>query len=88
MLLVLFELKRPAEQNERRFKGAMYSGLAAGIIFLLIAFADNYSMISRENIPFLHASFLQILIGIVQPCLYITGKDNLKAYALNRMIDP
>ena len=82
-LLALFELKRPVEQDEKRFKGAMYSGLAAGILFLLMALADNYKMISRENVPLLQACSVQIFIGIIQPCLYIMGKDNLKAYALN-----
>ena len=61
----------------------MYSGLAAGILFLLMALADNYKMISRENVPLLQACSVQIFIGIVQPYLYIMGKDNLKAYALN-----
>ena len=83
IILVLFEVKRPAEQNEMRFKGAIYTGVMAAGGILLITFVANFKLISKENIPLLFPCLLQILIGIVQPCLYIMGKDNLKTYALS-----
>ena len=67
----LFEVKRPAEQNEMRFRGAIYTGFMAGGGILLI---------SVENVPLVFPCMLQILIGVVQPCLYIMGKDSLKTY--------
>ena len=57
-----------------RFRGAIYTGFMAG---------GGILMISVENVPLVFPCMLQILIGIVQPCLYILGKDNLKAYALH-----
>ena len=83
IILVLFEVKRPVEQNEKRFKGAIYTGVMAAGGILLITFVANFKLISKENIPLLFPCLLQVLIGIVQPCLYILGKDNLKAYALH-----
>ena len=83
IILVLFEVKRPADQNEMRFKGAIYTGVMAAGGILLITFVANFKLISKENIPLLFPCLLQILIGIVQPCLYIMGKDNLKTYALS-----
>ena len=83
IILVLFEVKRPAHQNEMRFKGAIYTGVMAAGGILLITFVANFKLISKENIPLLFPCLLQILIGIVQPCLYIMGKDNLKTYALS-----
>ena len=83
IILVLFEVKRPADQNEMRFKGAIYTGVMAAGGILLITFVANFKLISKENIPLLFPCLLQVLIGIVQPCLYITGKGKLKTYALN-----
>ena len=83
IILVLFEVKGPADQNEMRFKGAIYTGVMAAGGILLITFVANFKLISKENIPLLFPCLLQVLIGIVQPCLYIMGKDNLKTYALS-----
>ena len=83
IILVLFEVKRPAEENEMRFKSATYTGFMAAIGILMITFVANFELISNENIPLVFPCMLQILIGVVQPCLYIMGKDNLKTYILN-----
>ena len=78
IILVLFEVKRPVEQNEMRFQGAIYTGFVATCGILIITFLANFELISIENVPLLVFCMLQTLIGIVQPCLYIMGKDNLK----------
>ena len=83
IILVLFEVKRPVEQNEMRFKGAIYTGFIAACGIVIITFVKNLELISNENVRLLIPCMLQILIGIVQPCLYIMGKDNLKTYALS-----
>ena len=83
IILVLFEVKRPVEQNEKRFKGAIYTGFMAACGMFIITFGSNLELISIENVPLLVFCMLQTLIGIVQPCLYILGKDNLKAHALH-----
>ena len=83
IMLVLFEVKRPVEQNEMRFKGAIYTGFIAACGIVIITFVANLELISNENVRLLIPCMLQILIGIVQPCLYITGKGKLKTYALN-----
>ena len=79
----VFEAKRPAEENERRFKGAMHSGIATGISYLAITFAYKYQLMFAENLPLFVFCILQTLIGIVQPTLYIMSKENLKSYAWN-----
>ena len=80
----LFEAKRPADENEMRFKGAMFSGITTGISFLVLAYAHKNQLFAAENLPiFVVLDMLQILIGIVQPYLYIMSKENLKTYALN-----
>ena len=88
IILVLFEVKRPAEENEMRFKSATYTGFMAAIGILMITFVANFELISNENIPLVFPCMLQILIGIVQPYLYIMGKENLKTYALNILVEP
>ena len=84
ILLAIFETKRPAMENEKKFKGAVFTGLAACIGIFINTLL--YQLIADENLTLLNACMLEILIGIVQPCLYISGKDNLKAYTLN-MVD-
>ena len=83
IILVVFEVKRPVEQNEMRFKGGIYTGFTAAGGILILTFAAHFGLISIENVTLLCPCILQILIGIVQPCLYIMGKDSLKTYTLN-----
>ena len=71
-------------ENEKKFKGAVFTALAACIGIFINTLL--YQLIADENLTLLNACMLEILIGIVQPCLYISGKDNLKAYTLN-MVD-
>ena len=61
----------------------MYTGVATGISFLAITYFKNHLEIAAGNLPLLVFCMLQILIGIVQPYLYIMSKENLKAYAWN-----
>ena len=82
----LFEAKRPAEEDEMRFKGIIYSGITSGISFLAISYAQVNQLMSAENTALLFVNMVQILIGIVQPYLYITSRDNLRAYAMNLLV--
>ena len=88
IILVVFEVKRPVEQNEMRFKGGIYTGFTAAVGILILTFAAHFGLISIENVTLLCPCILQILIGIVQPYLYIMGKENLKTYALIILVEP
>ena len=84
IMLMVFEIKRPLlDQKRMRFRTAIYTGVATGISLFLCIFGAYFELIPNEKIPLLFPCMLEFLVGIVQPCLYISGKDNLKAYALN-----
>ena len=76
-------------QDSLKFCTAILNGIAilcAGYV-ITIALSTDQGYIQKKDRPFYMLCVLEMIIGIVLPYLYITGKPNLKGFTYNRLME-
>ena len=76
--LIIFQAYRPTFENEKKYRTATIFGLLTLISFI----ASSFDFLGYYK-PLILVCINEFNVGIALPCLYISGKPNLKTYIHN-----